>query len=239
MRPPKHPNSIVEPYTTDLSEAFGASLVSIILYGSAASHEFRPGISPITLLVTLSEISADRLETAHVLTHRWLKRGLSTPVFSTKSELIGMRMTHPIDLIAMESSYRVWFGDDVLAGHSLISPGLHVSCLRELRTMSLLLRSVIVSTKASSSSFTTVLQGVVQGLVPVIKALLVMNGRSIPHSTADVIGVAEGLFHLGTSDLARFLDPGPRKNHRESGLLLVGLIETMYEATEAFLDAGR
>ena len=63
---PKDPKEIFQELTDDYKDCFGNELVSIILYGSAAGKEYRPGKSDINVMVVLTDAGIEAM--AHVQT---------------------------------------------------------------------------------------------------------------------------------------------------------------------------
>ena len=53
---PQDPKEIFQEIITDYKKAFGDDLVSIVLYGSAAGQDYRPGKSDINFMIVLSNL---------------------------------------------------------------------------------------------------------------------------------------------------------------------------------------
>ena len=59
---PEEPKNIYPAITDDYKKLFGHDLVSIILYGSAASGEYTHGKSDVNFMMVLSEQGIDAFE---------------------------------------------------------------------------------------------------------------------------------------------------------------------------------
>ena len=59
---PKDPRDIFDELTQDYQDIYGKDLVSIILYGSAASGNYIPKKSDINFLIVLTEEGINRLQ---------------------------------------------------------------------------------------------------------------------------------------------------------------------------------
>src|SRR5687767_13847092 len=103
-------------FIDDLQATHGTNLVSVILYGSAASGDFIPRHSDYNILIALQKITPKDLRSAHASVREWHKLGHSVPVYFTISELQNAADVFPIEFHEMESSRKVLYGKDVLAG---------------------------------------------------------------------------------------------------------------------------
>ena len=61
-RIPKDPRDIFRELTDDYKDCFGDELVSIILYGSAAGQDYRPGKSDINVMIVLTDNGIENLD---------------------------------------------------------------------------------------------------------------------------------------------------------------------------------
>ena len=59
---PKDPQEVFPDIVEGLTDLFGDDLVSIILYGSAASGDYVPGKSDINFMIVLSDAGIDRID---------------------------------------------------------------------------------------------------------------------------------------------------------------------------------
>ncbi|MGH9469932.1 MAG: nucleotidyltransferase domain-containing protein [Terriglobia bacterium] len=116
-----------------LARADGENLLSVALYGSAASGEFRPGHSDLNVLCLLRRIGPRALEQLHPAFRWWTKKGHPAPLVFTLEELRQAADVYAIELIEIKASHRLLFGEDVFG--SLQAPTeLHsLQVERELR----------------------------------------------------------------------------------------------------------
>ena len=78
------PKEIFPAIIDDYKGLFGDDLVSIILYGSAAGRDYRPGKSDINFMIVLSEEGIERLDLAFKVVETWQKRKVAIPLFLTE-----------------------------------------------------------------------------------------------------------------------------------------------------------
>jgi hypothetical protein len=125
---------------TKLKAAAGSNLLSVILYGSAATEEFHPGHSDLNILCIMQSLGRDDLGKLHAASAWWVKKGHPAPLFFTLNELQHSADVFAIELLDIKAAHRILHGEDVVA--SLHVPmdlhRLHVE--RELRNNTLRLR---------------------------------------------------------------------------------------------------
>ncbi len=135
-----------------LQPAAGANLVSVVLYGSAATGEFRPGQSDLNILCLVNHADASDLESLHAISEWWIKKGNHPPLIFTRDELNRSADVFAIELLDMKSSHRILFGPDFLTD---LEVPLHLHRLqveRELRTNWLRLRQAIIAAPLTEKS---------------------------------------------------------------------------------------
>ena len=111
---PKEPKEVFEEFVSDCKKIFGDDLVSIILYGSAAEGNYRPGKSDINFLVVLTEDGIDALDRALKKTGKWRKRNIATPLFLSGQYIQTSVDAYPLEYLNFQRHYQVVFGRDVL-----------------------------------------------------------------------------------------------------------------------------
>ncbi len=127
-----------------LSRALGAKLVSVILYGSRASGEFREGSSDINVFIVLEDVAFETLGAMGMAIRAWLKAGHVMPVFVQKKELSLYAKSLPIEFLDMQDHHKVLFGRDTLEGLSIDRSHLRAQCLAELSVKQVKLRQAIL-----------------------------------------------------------------------------------------------
>jgi len=135
---------------TRLDNSTGSNLLSVILYGSAATEEFHEGHSDLNILCVMRSLGRDDLSKAHAASAWWARKGHPAPLFFTLDELQCSADVFAIELLDIKAAHRILHGEDVVT--SLKVPmdlhRLHVE--RELRNNTLRLRQHYVRHPADS-----------------------------------------------------------------------------------------
>jgi predicted nucleotidyltransferase len=207
MRVVRNPNDIVDRYVADYRNACGDNLVSVIMYGSAVTHEYRPGESDINTLIVLKDFGIGELGTSLPVARKWLSKKVTVPFYMTGEYIASSLDTYPIEFIDMSSNYKVLYGDDVLARLDIKKEHVRIQCERELKGIALHLRREYVRTSGGKKVLERLLTASIKTLLPVFKALLVLNDRPIPKLKSDIIMAVEELYNLGISVFTRLFIP--------------------------------
>jgi hypothetical protein len=180
---------------TRLKNAAGSNLLSVILYGSAATEEFHPGHSDLNILCVMQSLGRGELSKLHVASAWWAKKGHPAPLFCTLTELHDSADVFAIELLDIKVAHRVLYGEDVVA--SLHVPmdlhRLHVE--RELRNNTLRLRQHYVRHPADSRKTLELMTSSISTFAALFRHALIALGEEPPptkRSTMDRLGTVLG-----------------------------------------------
>ena len=145
-----------------LEEAYGQELLSVILYGSAASGEFVAKHSNLNILVVLESTDLLQLKKASRIVKKF--KNLS-PLFLTEKYILSSTDVFPIEFLDMQENYVVLYGKDILKNIYLDLKNLRFQCEQELRLKLLNLKQLYIRlsdqpailTESLLKSFTSVL----------------------------------------------------------------------------------
>jgi hypothetical protein len=213
MKKVKNPNDIVASLVSDYREVLGDSLVSVIMYGSAVTHEYVPGVSDINIAVVLTDDDIHHVSRSVAVQRKWRRYGVATPFFMTRRYIAASLDTFPIEFLDMQNNYRVLHGDDVLAGLEIGHEYLRLQCERELKGAALHLRRAFVQCEGGERLLYELLKSSLRRLLPVFKALLVLGGESIPRTRSDVIAAVEDMYKMGASVVSEVHNSDKRVLH--------------------------
>lgn len=136
---------MISDFVSQLREAAGTNLVSVILYGSATGGDFVPELSDTNLLGVLRETSFAHLRQLTPAIEAWTKANNRPPLLMAMEELRRSADVFSIELLDMQSSYRVLWGDDVLASLVIPTRFHRVQLEYELREKVILLRQGLIA----------------------------------------------------------------------------------------------
>ena len=198
---PKDPKDIFTEITRDYQNNYGKHLESIILYGSAASGSYIPKKSDINFLIVLTEEGINELHRSFKTVEQWHRRNVSTPLFLTKAYISSSLDSFPIELLNMQKSYQVVYGEDVLKELSFEKNHLRLQCERELKGKLLQLRQAYLESRGKPRNLISIIKNSLTAFISIFRALLFLKDSDIPAEPKSVfsivaqeLGVAEQTF---------------------------------------------
>jgi hypothetical protein len=191
----------VDSFAKDMTEAFGNDLISVVLYGSAATADFNPRKSDFNFMVVLTPEGLGRIRSARKRMRAWERKRILIPLFISE-EWIRMSVdSFPVEFFNMKRAYRVVRGKDVFAGLDIPVRDLRLQCERELKGKLLHLRANVLLSRGKPRAIRTVIAKSIVSYTAILGALLFVKGRAVPDSREEILTAACGEFHL---DLALF-----------------------------------
>jgi Nucleotidyltransferase domain len=173
-------------------EASGTNLESVILFGSAISGNFRPGLSDLNLFCVLRDSSFVSLQALAPVVKWWDHQKQPPPLCMTHQELQRSADVFAIELLDMAQHHRVLFGEDVLQGLQ-ISTHLHrVQVEYELREKLILLRQHLLLANGNPSHLWDVVLHSAPSFTTLFRhALVVLGGGSLTNRREAVEGLSK------------------------------------------------
>jgi len=203
---PQDPKEIFPEIIDDYKGLFGDDLISIILYGSAASKDYRPGKSDVNFMVVLSEEGIEHLERAFKVVGKWEKRKVAIPLFLTEFYVESSVDVFPIEYLNFQRSHALVYGKDVLKALAFDPKLVRLQCEREIKGKLLLLRESFMETAGKGRALRGVIGQSIQAFVALFDALLYLKEKEIPVEKREVVRLACNTFDLDAGLFEKLLD---------------------------------
>lgn len=123
-----------------LERAFSGRLVSVILYGSAASGAHHDKLADLNVLCVLKEITPAELADAEPVMKWWRDKGHPAPLLMSEEEAHNSADSFPIEFRDMKDHRKVLFGLDLIADVHVDNKLHRVQVEHELRAKLIRLR---------------------------------------------------------------------------------------------------
>jgi predicted nucleotidyltransferase len=123
-----------------LEGVFDGDVVSVVLYGSAARGEYRPGVSDLNVLVLLRQVTPAGLRAAGELARAWVAEGNAPPLLLSAEEWRRSTDVWAIEVADIRDAHLTLVGDDPFAGLEVRPEDLRLQCERELKGKQIQLR---------------------------------------------------------------------------------------------------
>jgi hypothetical protein len=193
---PDQPQEVFVPLIQDYLKVFGSELVSLIVYGSAASGSYVKGKSDIYLLLVLTEAGINKLDAAFDSVKLWKKRRVATPLVMTKAFIETSLDSYPIEFLNMKNSHILVYGEDVLANLAFQPADLRLQIEREVKGKIILLRQGYLETAGSARELRLLIRNSFTAFISIFNALLYLKQEKAPQTRRETIKEVSNLFSL-------------------------------------------
>jgi len=170
------PEELVE----QIAQAIPGRLHAAILYGSAAAGDFVRGTSNYNVLLVFDHLGPAELNALSKSSMRWAKAGNRPPLLFTRNELVTSADVFPIELLDMQQSHRVLFGEDPLADVTVQPGHLRLQLERELKVQLLTLREGYLLTGGKPRLVAELLTSSIAGFLVLFRAALRLFQEDVP-----------------------------------------------------------
>jgi predicted nucleotidyltransferase len=203
---PKEPEEIFPGIINDYNQLFVDDLVSIILYGSAASGEYVAGKSDINFMIVLSDLGIDSLDRTFDLIAKWKKRNVATPLFVTEAYVRTSLDVFPIEYLNFQNTYKLVYGKDILKDLSFDREFLRMQCEREVKGKLLLLREAFLESQGKGKYLQQLIIQSLGAFLAIFNGLLYLKGRELPRHKRVVIKQVCQAFDMDNRLFEKLLD---------------------------------
>jgi len=193
---------VLERAVVTLTTRYGSDLIAVVLYGSATGSEFIPRRSDLNLLILLARVNVAALETARDLAGRW-RRERVVPVLMTGTDLHSSLDVFPIEMLELQTSRIVLWGQDPFAQLSVQQADLRLQCEHELKRHLFRFRRAYLGLGWGNGERSRLLIASVTGLLPLFRTLIRLiettpqpvTSRDVLLRIADHTGIDHSSFH--------------------------------------------
>ena len=194
-------------------EAAGPNVEAIILFGSAVSGDFHPGLSDLNLFVVLRDASFSALQSLSPVVKWWNGEKQPPPLCMTRRELERSTDVFTIELLDMVRHHRVLFGEDEHVLKNLhISTHLHrIQVEYELREKLILLRQHLLIADGNTSRLWDVILHSVPSFATLFRHALIALGSDSPAGRREAVENLARKLGFDSSPLQQALDVRERK----------------------------
>ncbi len=203
---PENPKEIFPEIIADYKAKFNKELISIILYGSAATDNYRPGRSDINFLIVLSEAGIENLDSAFDVVNKWIKKKVVIPLFLTEKYIETSLDVYPVEYLNFKKNYVLVYGKDVLKDLIIEPKWLRLQCEREIKGKLLLLRTGFLEARGKKALMRELADRSTRSFSAIFTALLFLKDQEVVGGTREVFSKICQLFDLDRSVFLKLLD---------------------------------
>ena len=162
-----------------------SGLRSVVLYGSAAAGDHIAGRSDYNVLVVADRLGVAELDAISRPASAWARAGNRPPLLFTREELAASADSFPIELLDMQQSRRVLFGEDPLADVTVRPECLRLELERDLKAKLLQVRERYVLTRGRPAAVAALMASSASSFLALCRAALRLYAGDAPARKLD------------------------------------------------------
>ncbi len=194
--------NILSGFSDGLQDIYHDELLSVILYGSAASGEFIDKHSNLNLIVVLRNTDLEILEKASKLIGRYKMLNV---LFMTKDYIASSIDVFPIEFLDMQDNYFVIHGEDILKDIHIDIRNLRFQCEQELKGKLLKLKQMYLAAYGNEGALKRLLFVSFTSILHILRNVLRLKGKKPPYLKGDVIKEIASEFRIDNNSWQKIL----------------------------------
>lgn len=176
-----------ESFSEKLKEVLEDRLVSVILYGSAATGDRSEKYSDYNVLVVCTRLGQSELDAIEPMTRSWAKAGNPPPLMFTKERILQSSDVFPIELMDIKESHRILFGEDVLKALPVNQTNLRFQLEHELKGKLIQLRESYLLTGGKDREILELMIRSLSTFQVLLRAMVRFFDVNVPQKKADAV----------------------------------------------------
>jgi hypothetical protein len=196
----------LEELTRRLSRMYGDALITVILYGSAATGEMDPKFSDLNVLCVLRKIGPGELASAEPVFQWWRSLGNPAPLLLTLDEIHNGTDCFPIEFHDIQQNYRVLSGEDIVQGLVIDDRFYRGQVEHELRAKLLRLRQKAGGVLHDKATLLRLMADSVSTFCNLARHALRLAGENAPVGKREAIGACARVFGVKPETFYTLLD---------------------------------
>lgn len=166
----------LEELVSQLRQAYGATLRSVILYGSAVAGEHIAKRSDTNVLVILDAVPLDRLAAVGAVLRSWGEGGNPPPMTFTSAEWKSSADVFPMEYADILERHRVLYGEDATEGITISRSDLRLQLEQQALGKLLHLRRSAMAAGDDHGEQIRLLEASLSAVMVVFRAVVRLHG---------------------------------------------------------------
>lgn len=189
----------------------GDNLISVVLYGSAATQEFHAEFSDVNMLCVVAELTPSHLSALAPAVLEWTRSGHPAPLIFPRNEVERAADVFAIEMLDIKQQHRILFGEDIFQDLRVPMDRHRIQLEHELRTKLLFLRQHYLLSSGDNKRVLNLMLDSVSNFITLFRHTLITMGE-VPQKTKREI-VQQLAAKIGF-DAKPFLDLLEVREHR-------------------------
>lgn len=173
-------------FVNQLISFYANDLVSITVFGSAASGDYSEISSDVNLLVVYSDLNIADLDAVARLAQEWLRKRRFVPRFLSRRNLVDSARYFQIDYLLMREAHLVLCGEDILANLEMRRNDMHWQLCHEIKRMRMRVKQQFWRAAGDDRALAAILLDRFSSILHLSRAMLYLQGRTAPRSRLEL-----------------------------------------------------
>jgi predicted nucleotidyltransferase len=188
-----------------LRAAYAEKLVSVVLYGSAASGEYHERFSDLNVLVVLNEVGVPELVQGQDAVHWWQKQKQPLPMILAREEIENANDVFPIEFLDIQHNHRVLAGEDLAAKITIDTRQHRAQLEHELRASLLRLRGRFLGLQQDKGDVARLMLDSVSTFSTLFRHALILGGVAAPVKKREIFRAVAERFSISAEPFEKLL----------------------------------
>ena len=203
---PKPLKKKVHRFCNKLHAALGENLESIVLYGGLAKgDEYHPRSSDVNVMLVLTEVNVDALDSIATPIRRARKAFRLSPMILSERDLASSTDVFPIKFLDIKHHHRILFGKNLLKDLAIDDEHLRLRCEQEIKNHLFRLRSQYLNRTPHTRQLRDALISSISPLLHTFNVLLFLETSRSPVLKGETIQSLEKDLGLDGESLKQIL----------------------------------
>lgn len=185
-----------EPYLEELLKLHQDNIISIFIYGSAASGDYIPGVSGINSAVVFKNLGFVQFKKSLHLVDKGIRRNITTPLFLTEEYIRASTDTFPIEFLEMKENHIVIYGQDLLKDLEIDPSHIRFVCEEQLKGKLIRIRQAYLEIGLRKKGMEALIKESLDSLFPIFRGLLRLKGVTPPLKKIEVLRLLSESFEI-------------------------------------------
>jgi predicted nucleotidyltransferase len=193
LKLPANLKNLLLNFTQSLKDIYQHNLISVVLYGSAASGEFVHRHSNLNVLIILQNTDLKELKKAAKIINKF---GMLNPLFLTEDYIVSSTDVFPIEFLDIQENYFLLYGKDILKNININTENLRFQCEQELKVKLINLRQAYLRLSNNKAGLLNLLFKSFTSVLHILRNLLRLKGNRPLYLKPDIINQVPSEFRI-------------------------------------------
>jgi len=219
-----------------LNKALGDRIVSVVLYGSAASGNHHEGFSDLNVLCVLQHVTVRELEQSEPVFRWWREKRNPSPLLLSELELATCTDCFAIEFHDIKANHRILQGKDVISQLVVDNAFYRAQVEHDLRAKLLRLRQKASSALADKDALRRLLADSVSTFCVLFRHALLLHGVEAKTRKREIIEQSREQFGIDPQPLSNLLDLREEKI-KPRAMEPIGLLDSYLKQIDIVINA--